>query len=193
MVQMPSFFGSFAHKESTAKQDLMSSTSAAVLPNLLGSKADRAGSKVVEPKAEALDANPKKEVRPLEQPLSARSNATLKSVTWDAGAKPRNAAPSPEIELHIRALRDKKVSARYHAAETLATLGSRAQAAAPQLCQALLQDESALVRKSAATALGDLGVTTERAIADLRQAEASDEDQYVRQRARHALRTLGLL
>lgn len=171
MLQVPSFFGGYAHKESAAKQDLKSSVSTAVLPNLMGGRGDRAVTKLFE----------------------ARCNAVSKPTTSDVSANAGNARCFAAVEQHIRALRGKKVSERYQAAETLATLGSNAQAAAPQLCQTLLEDDNALVRKSAATALGDLGVTTESVFADLRQAESCDEDQFVRQRARQALQTLGLL
>lgn len=179
MLQIPSFFGEFAHMESPAKPLLMSSMSAAALPNLM--RYNSAGSKFAEAKPEVSAVSPKH---------------ALYFGTLDASVEAEDIGSTRTVEQHIRALRNKKVSVRYHAAETLATLGSKAQLgsrtrlAAQQLCQTLLEDDHVLVRKSAASALGDIGVTTESVLAVLRQAEARDEDQFVRQRARLALLSL---
>lgn len=77
------------------------------------------------------------------------------------------------------------MSARYHAAERLADLGPKAQAARIALEDRLLQDSNETVRKSAALALGLLG--SKDAEACLARAAQEDACPFVRQRAKEAL------
>lgn len=94
-----------------------------------------------------------------------------------------------EVTEHIAALKSCSVSARYHAAERLADLGPKAQAARTALEERLQQDSHGIVRKSAALALGLLG--SKDAETCLVRAAQKDECQFVRKRAKEALFELG--
>jgi hypothetical protein len=93
-----------------------------------------------------------------------------------------------KISQHVGKLQDGTVSARYHAAENLAVLGSAAKQAAPALEKVLREDSSAIVRKSAALALGEIQCSHSEQI--LMHTMRHDEDKFVRERAEQALKSL---
>merc|ERR1719158_2611693 len=93
------------------------------------------------------------------------------------------------IEANICALKKPDVSCRFHAAENLAKLGSKAHSAMPELLRVLQDDSSALVRKSAAFAVGEMA--SELVVPGLQRAAKWDEDSFVRQQAVQTLHEMG--
>lgn len=93
------------------------------------------------------------------------------------------------VAINICALSKPDVSCRYHAAENLAKLGSKAKRAIPELLRVLRDDRNALVRKSAVFALGEIG--SELVVPGLQRAAKWDEDSFVRKQAMQTLDEMG--
>jgi hypothetical protein len=109
----------------------------------------------------------------------------LKSEPDDVGAN----AITPEIAVHIEALKDKKLYVRAKAASTLGDIGPKAEKAVPALIQAL-KDNSWSVRLSAVSALEKIGPKAAKVIPGLIEA-LKDEDWMITQSAATALVNIG--